>query len=225
MSDHTETPAHGPAHGPAQDAADGAAYWENHYAARDQVWSGRVNAPLAEFAANQTPGRALDLGCGEGGDAVHLAGLGWRVTAVDISALALDRTRARVEAAGLADRVTTERHDLSRSFPEGTFDLISAQYFQAPFEFSRPEIFRRAAAALTAGGALFIVDHGAPPPWAGAAHAHHHFPSAEEIHDGMGLDPAVHRTERLGTIQREATGPDGVTGLLTDNVIVIRRVA
>ncbi|SFD69235.1 SAM-dependent methyltransferase [Streptomyces aidingensis] len=216
---HTPSPADSDDHGDAQD------FWENHYAAREQIWSGRVNAPLAGFAAALPPGRALDLGCGEGGDAAHLAGLGWQVTAVDISSLALARTRARVEAAGVADRVTTERHDLSRSFPAGSFGLISAQYLQAPFEFSRPAIFRRAAAALTVGGVLFIVDHGAPPPWAKDHHAHHHFPGPREVYDGIGLDPAGYRAERLASPEREATGPDGVTGTLVDNVIAIRRLA
>lgn len=75
---------------------------------------------------------ALELGCGEGADAVWLAGQGWHVTAVDISATALARTSARAPAAGVAGRLTTQRHDLSGTFPSGTYDLISAQYLRHP---------------------------------------------------------------------------------------------
>ncbi|MDT5110495.1 MAG: hypothetical protein QOE20_2385, partial [Mycobacterium sp.] len=59
--------------------SDGTAqeYWEQHYGERERIWSGRVNVQLAAVAAELTPGRALDLGCGEGGDAVWLAEQGW----------------------------------------------------------------------------------------------------------------------------------------------------
>ena len=53
-------------------------YWEQHYGARNRIWSGRVNARLAEVVEPLRPGRALDLGCGEGGDALWLADRGWR---------------------------------------------------------------------------------------------------------------------------------------------------
>ena len=66
-------------------------HWEEHYGERERVWSGRVNARLAEVAAELPPGRALDLGCGEGADAVWLAERGWDVVAVDISETALGR--------------------------------------------------------------------------------------------------------------------------------------
>ncbi|GAA2120560.1 hypothetical protein GCM10009802_23320 [Streptomyces synnematoformans] len=59
----------------------------------------------------------------------------------------------------------TERHDLARSFPSGTFDLVSAQYFQTPFALPRAAILRTAAPALHPGGRLLVVDHGSIAPW------------------------------------------------------------
>src|SRR3954468_20682622 len=97
-----------------------ARFWDQRYAEREQIWSGRVNPVLASVAAELPPGRALDLGCGEGGDAVWLADHGWAVTAVDISSTALDRARRAAEGAGVGDRITFERHDLAESFPAGT---------------------------------------------------------------------------------------------------------
>src|SRR5882724_9759517 len=66
-------------------------YWEGRYQEHDHIWSGKPNALLVREVAALPPGAALDLGCGEGGDAIWLAQQGWRVTAVDISATALRR--------------------------------------------------------------------------------------------------------------------------------------
>ena len=59
-------------------------FWEERYASKSQIWSGRPNSTLVELIGHRAPGRALDLGCGEGGDAIWLAERGWQVTAVDI---------------------------------------------------------------------------------------------------------------------------------------------
>jgi SAM-dependent methyltransferase len=198
-------------------------FWENHYAGRDRIWSGRPNALLADAVAGLAPGRALDLGCGEGGDAVHLAGLGWHVTAVDIAAGALRRTREAAGAAGVADRVGTGRYDLGLGFPEGTYELISAQYLQTPFDFPREDVLRRAAHALSPGGRLFVVEHGSLPPWAWNRGAHPRFQSPREIYDGLGLDPAGFEAERLESASREATGPAGETATVIDTVVAVRR--
>ncbi len=66
-------------------------FWEGHYQAHERLWSGGANPVLVDVAGSLLPGTALDLGCGEGGDAIWLAGRGWRVTAVDMSATALSR--------------------------------------------------------------------------------------------------------------------------------------
>ena len=96
------------AHAAHQPAASPAEFWEERYRGRDQVWSGRANAVLVDVVGALPPGTALDLGSGEGGDAVWLARQGWQVTAVDISTPALERTAAHAASAGVGDGVTVE---------------------------------------------------------------------------------------------------------------------
>ena len=101
-------------------------HWEGRYAEKPQMWSGRVNANFAKIAGELPLGRALDLGCGEGADAIWLATEGWQVVAVDIATNALDRARSAAEARGVAERIDFQHHDLSHSFPTGSVDLAVA---------------------------------------------------------------------------------------------------
>lgn len=197
--------------------------WEDHYAERNRVWSGRVNVRLADVAESLPPGRALDLGCGEGGDAMWLAERGWHVTAVDISQTALDRAGADARERNLLERIDFQRHDLSHTFPAGTYALVSAQFLHSMVEFDRPRLLRLAADTVTPGGTLLIVDHGGPPPWASKLHHHHEFPSADEVVDSLNLDAGEWERVRVEAVEREASGPDGQIGTLTDNVIILRR--
>ncbi|MEV2278108.1 class I SAM-dependent methyltransferase [Nocardiopsis sp. NPDC049922] len=208
---------------------DGAArFWERLYTQREERHrSSRPNPILIGTAGAMAPGTALDLGSGEGGDAVWLAAQGWRVTAADISATALSRATAHAAAAGaaVARRLTVERHDLARTFPAGTFDLVNAHYLQTPFALPRARVLRQAARSLTTGGLLLIVDHGSERPWSWSSGQSTRFPTPGEIFDALALDPATWRPERLDTPQREATGPSGETVTVTDTVIAVRRLA
>lgn len=201
-----------------------AQYWERHYGQRGRIWSGRVNAQLARIAGDLPAGRALDLGCGEGGDAVWLAEHGWQVTAVDVSDTALARAAGEAQERGVADRIAFERHDLSESLPDGRFDLVSAQFLQSPIAMDRAGLLRRAAGAVAEGGLLVIVDHGAAPPWAPEHVRKFEFPSADSVVDSLDLDESQWERVRVGTDEREATGPDGQRGTLIDNVMVLRRL-
>lgn len=205
------------------DTTDAKEHWEQHYGDRDRVWSGRVNARLAEVVPTLKAGRVLDLGCGEGGDACWLAERGWTVVAVDISDTALQRAAAEAEARGLGDRIEFAQHDLSNSFPDGTFDLISAQFLHSMIPLDRPRILRRAAGAVEPGGVLLIVDHAGPPPWASKLDHHHEFPSAEEVIDSLNLDDAEWERVRVESVERQASRPDGQPATWVDNVIVLRR--
>lgn len=200
-------------------------HWEQHYSAKEQVWSGRPNPVFAEVVGSIAPGHALDLGCGEGADAVWLAGRGWTVTAVDVSATALERARTLAAANGVDDRVRFERHDLTRTWPDGTYDLVSAQFLQSPLEFPRARVLRAAANALAPGGLLLVVDHGSLPPWSPHRHGDIYLPTSQEVYDGLELDPAGWHAELMDTPQREVTGPDGRTAHITDNVLAVRRAA
>ena len=204
-------------------STDAKAHWEEHYGERDRVWSGRVNARLAEVVSTLEPGRALDLGCGEGGDASWLAERGWTVVAVDISDTALQRAAADADTRGLGDRIEFAQHDLSDSFPDGTFDLISAQFLHSTIPLDRPRILKNAADAVRPNGLLLIVDHAGPPPWASKLAHHHEFPSAEEVVVSLELDDGEWERVRVEAVERQATGPDGQQRMLVDNVIVLRR--
>jgi SAM-dependent methyltransferase len=154
---------------------------EQHYGARERIWSGRVNARLAEAVEPLRPGRALDLGCGEGADALWLAYRGWRVVAVDVSHTALQRAAADALYRGLERRIDFQWRDLSDSFPEGTFDLVAAHYLHSPVRLDREHVLHRAAEAVAAGGLLLIVDHGVAPPWASKLAHDHLFPVSTRL--------------------------------------------
>lgn len=203
---------------------DAGATWDEHYAARPRVWSGRVNARLAEIAGRLTPGRALDLGCGEGADAIWLAEHGWTVLAVDVSTIALERARNEAEARGVAQRIRFERHDLAKSFPDGSFDLVSVQFLHSPVAMDRPPILRAAAAAVAPAGSLLIVDHAAAPPWA-TKMRDREFPDAESVLAALELEPALWQRVRVDRVERAVRGPAGEDALLQDNVMWLRRLA
>lgn len=199
-------------------------HWEDRYAERDRIWSGRVNRWLAEVAENEKPGRALDLGCGEGGDTVWLAEHGWQVLAVDISETALGRAAAEVAARGLAEKVQFVQKDLSEEFPQGTFDLVSAQFLQSMVHLDRERIFAAAARAVAPGGVLVIVDHGAAPSWAPEHIRDHVFPAVEETLASISLGDGQWQRVRAEQVERDAVGPDGQQAILIDNLIVLRRL-
>lgn len=197
-------------------------FWEEHYRRRDQPWSGNPNAFLVEAVARRQPGTALEIGCGDGGDAIWLAGQGWRVKAADISEVALRRAVERASAAGVGDRVTFEQHDLSHTFPEGRFALVGAFYLHSQFAFPRTQVLRNAARAVAPDGLLLIVEHASVAPW--SWNQEQHFPSPEETLAALALDLVAWEIERLAAPSREATGPNGEVAAVKDNVIAIRRL-
>ncbi|MFV2018858.1 SAM-dependent methyltransferase [Micromonospora sp. LOL_023] len=207
--------------GPQLDAGP-ESFWEELH--RNLAASAKPpNQRLVEIAESLSPGMALDLGCAAGGDAIWLAARGWRVTAVDISATAVERVVAAAHERGLGDRVTGERHDLAHSFPTGTFDLVNAQYFHTPFALDRAAVLRTAAQALRPGGRLLIVDHGSTAPWSWNQDPDAHFPTPNEVADGLDLDPGRWRVLHADMPQRRATGPGGQTAMVTDNLLLIQR--
>lgn len=149
-------------------------FWNAHYGRESQIWSGNPNVALVREAAALPPGRALDLGSGEGADAVWLAAQGWNVTAVDVSDTAIERAKGHADAAAVADRIEWQQHDLGASFPVGEFDLISAFFLHVP-ELGR--ILASAVAAVAPGGTLLVVGH--------APGGEHHHPVVLETVDEL----------------------------------------
>lgn len=202
-------------------------YWEERYGAEGRVWSGRPNTLLVREVEQLPPGTALDLGCGEGGDAIWLATKGWRVTAVDVSATALRRGAEHARDAGVEAGIRWERHDLSRSFPDGSFDLVSAQFLHSPVaaDGEREEILRRAAAAVAPGGILLVAGHAGWPSWQETPPFEHHFPTTSEVIDALDLEPGRWVIELEEVVRRDFPDPDGRPGHREDNVLRLRRLA
>ncbi len=202
-------------------------FWEGHYGASERVWSGRPNRVLVDVVTDLPAGRALDLGSGEGGDAIWLAQRGWQVTGLDVSTTAIGRAEAAATAAGVGDgAVRFVATDLDQWTGDGeTHDLVSACFFHSPVEVDRSAILRRAAGTLAPGGHLLIVSHGAFPPWGKHDHDHddYQFLSPQEEVAELALDPGAWEVLVAEDRAREATGPDGEQAVLTDVVVLIRR--
>lgn len=179
--------------------------WDGFYAresAGAPIWSGRPNGVLAREVAGLPPGTALDVGCGEGADAIWLAGQGWRVTAVDPSRVALDRASA---AARQADIEVTWVHAGLLDMPGGTgrYDLVAAHY----------AVLRRSddatamatlLGAVAPGGTLLVVHHDTARSHGGDA-ASHLRPADVVGHLGEGWVIEVHETRpRTGDLPAEA---------------------
>ncbi|WP_083830317.1 bifunctional 2-polyprenyl-6-hydroxyphenol methylase/3-demethylubiquinol 3-O-methyltransferase UbiG [Nesterenkonia sp. F] len=156
--------------------------WDAMYSGREQYFSGGANDALIAEAAGLPTGRALDVGCGEGGDALWLAARGWQVTGVDVSSVALARAAEAAEAVGLAEQVAFEQLDLTTAPPpQKSFDLVSVHY--VPLPIGDAEGIRGLAQAVTVGGTLLFVTH---DPEAVArrirAEGHTHAPDPRDFH-------------------------------------------
>jgi SAM-dependent methyltransferase len=130
--------------------------WDEMYRSRDQIFSGDPNGVLVAETIGLPPGHALDVGCGEGADALWLARRGWQVTAVDISEIALQRAATAADTKG---RVTWTRADLTTTPPPtGAFDLVSIHYFPL---MRRPghAALRGLLDAVAPGGTLLFATH------------------------------------------------------------------
>jgi SAM-dependent methyltransferase len=194
------------------------ASWEERYRTAPALWSGRANPQLVAEAAGLHPGRALDAGSGEGGDALWLAGRGWRVTGVDFSTVALDRAAA--EAGRLGVEVEWVHADLTCwGPPTGAFDLVSAQYLHLPPHDLDPAL-ARLAAAVAPGGSLLVVGHRPSELHTGPLEM---FSSAQQV--AATLDPAAWDVVVCEDRPRTAAGPSGHERPVADTVLLARRKA
>lgn len=200
-------------------------YWEERYATQERMWSGSVNATMADVVKDLEPGTALDLGCGEGADVRWLASQGWKAHGLDISPTAIDRARDAARAEAL-DGATFGVADLSTWRPDATYDLVTASFLHSPVDLPRSAILRVAAEAVAPGGRLLVVTHAAPPPWARPEHtAHHTFQGAAEELESLGLDASAWDVEIAHDRARTTTHPEHGAAVLMDGVVLVSRRA
>jgi len=197
-------------------------FWDERHRSAGKVWSGQPNPQLVAQTADLAPGEALDVGSGEGADAIWLARHDWTVTAVDVSAVALERAAGYAAAAGdeVAQRIAWRREDL-RSWDPGTkrFDLVSAQFMYLQ-EAELESLHRRLAAAVRPGGTLLVVGHHPDDLHAnvGRKGEPDMFWSAEEL-AAAALDPRDWEVLIAEAIARPATDLDGRPVTVKDTVL------
>jgi 2-polyprenyl-3-methyl-5-hydroxy-6-metoxy-1,4-benzoquinol methylase len=198
-------------------------FWDARYSTADAIWSGNPNVQLVEHVAELAPGTALDVGCGEGADAIWLAERGWQVTGIDVSSVALARAAAQAARAGVADRTSWEQADLASWDPTPRqFDLVSAQFIQLPRDWLQ-RVHRRLAAAVRPGGTLFIVGHHPQDELpTGLTHLGDLRFTGEQV--AAALDPADWQIVAVASPARQARDPDGNPMTIHDAVMhAVRR--
>jgi SAM-dependent methyltransferase len=197
------------------------AEWDARYSEREgSMWSGRANGRLVAEAAELVTGRALDVGCGEGADAIWLARRGWRVTAIDISDVAVGRAREAAELAG----ATVEwvcGDALQTPLPAGSFDLVSMQY-PALRKSAGDAAVRTLLDTVRPGGVLLAVYHDLDDE-----HREHMKSRGVDPSDYVGADDLVRLlgedfTVELHAIESRVDPPPG-TPHVADVVIRARR--
>ena len=131
-------------------------FWNERYRESHRIWSGAPNPQLVTEVSALAPGKALDIGCGEGADSIWLASRGWEVTGVDFAQAALDKGAEEAAERGLS--VTWLCKDLLNWRPSQEFDLVSAQFFHL-----QPDllggVLTRLSRAVVAGGTFLVVGH------------------------------------------------------------------
>lgn len=196
--------------------------WDERYSAPEKVFSGNPNPQLVAEVTGLTPGTALDLGCGEGGDAIWLAGQGWTVTGADFSANGLARAARHAEQAGVADRIDWWQVDARAFAADGrSYDLVTSHYLHLP-DGGMVEVTRRLAEAVAPGGHLLVVGH-AP------SEAFTHLPASHRAAMFLAADllPALPGTfEVLVADQRPRTMTrQGATVDVHDSTLFARRTS
>ncbi|MFT4083630.1 MAG: class I SAM-dependent methyltransferase [Nocardioides sp.] len=194
--------------------------WDERYAGEESVWSGKPNAQLVAEVSALVPGTALDVGCGEGGDAIWLAQQGWRVTGADFSANGLARAARHAEAAGVAERIAWWRVD-AREFAAGdrSFDLVTTHFLHPP-DGGMVDVVGRLAQAVAPGGHLLVVGHAYAEVFTQLSTAHRN-----AMFDAVDLLPALPDSfEALVVDQRPRTMiRDGVRVDVHDSTLLARR--
>ncbi len=227
MSEHQHHRDHAHDHDAPDQPMDrwSAEFWDERYGSSAALWSGHVNAVVMAETADLTPGRALDVACGEGGDALWLAARGWQVEGVDVSQVAIDRAAAHAREAGpeIEERLTWVQRDLMGwRPPEASYDLVTVAFLHLPTSNRKP-VYDALAAAVAPGGSLLVAAHHpldigvVPRPPEPDLYA-----TADEL--AADLDPARWEVVTCEARPRPGTHPDGGDVTLHDTVLRAQRV-
>ena len=202
-------------------------YWDARYGSADQIWSGNPNPQLVAQVADLTPGSALDVGCGEGADAIWLAARGWDVTAIDVSTVGLDRAAERAAEVGaeVASRITWQQANILSWAPAPLrfrYDLVSAHFVHLPTR-ERESLHRQLASAVRPGGMLLIVGHHPSDmeTSAGRYNLPDFFYTADQV--AAVLAPDEWQIVVAAAPERQALDPDGRPITIRDAVLRAQR--
>ena len=227
---------------------DSIAAWEERYSGTDDsIWSGNPNEALVAVVGDLTPGRILDVGCGEGADVLWLAEHGWDATGIDLSQTAIDRARKAAEERNVS--ACFEVADISTWSPSesepgesspaldqprrGGYDLVIGCFLHTRLPDTREELVGRVAEHVAPGGGLLLISHAEMPPWAdnhdeelGHGLGHHHEPVTPNGDYALliGGSPKRWAIELAELRTREVEGPDGQPAELDDSVLLARRI-
>jgi ubiquinone/menaquinone biosynthesis C-methylase UbiE len=200
------------------DAAD----WDARYAGTDLVWGTEPNRWVAAALEQATPGRALDVACGEGRNAIWLAGRGWSAVGLDFSSAAVSRARQLAEQAGVAERTEFVVGDVvAGPLPDGPFDAVIVAYLHLP-PVERRQALRHAAGRVAPGGLLLVVGHDSSnlTEGVGGPQDPEVLYTAQEVVEDLPPGFTVDRAER---VHRPVTTPEGERVALDALVVAIRR--
>ena len=232
---------------PQQAAHDGVpdsvAAWEERYAGTgDAIWSGNPNEALVAAVGSLPAGSVLDVGCGEGADAIWLAEHGWEATGIDLSQTAVDRAAEAAGAKGIT--ASFEVADVSSWCPAGSnsgeehphrggYDLVIGCFLHTRLPDTREELVGRSAEHVAPDGRLLLISHAQMPPWAknhdeelghGLGHHHERVSPNGDFALLIGGSPARWEIE-LGELRtREVEGPDGKPSEIDDSVLLAHRI-
>jgi 2-polyprenyl-3-methyl-5-hydroxy-6-metoxy-1,4-benzoquinol methylase len=181
--------------------SDPQSFWDEVWARRASADERPPDAVLVDAMSKVSAGTALDLGCGDGTNAIWLAARGWTVSGVDLSEVALAKAASRAERARVTARVHWEHADLQHWSTDETFDLVTAFYLHMPLDFDATPLLTRAATAVRPGGTLLVVGHHTVPPW-NPNPSSAMLPTAAEIVRSLGLDEPEWDVRRAADVPR-----------------------
>ena len=193
------------------------AKWDERYSTSELIWTGRANQFVETHLADLEPGTAIDLGAGEGRNAVWLASRGWTVTAVDFSQVGLDKAQQLASEHGVG--IVTVQADATTWLPDAPVDLVVLSYLQLPADQQRT-VLEHAATWLAPGGTLFVIAHDR----SNVDHGHGGPPSAEVCYS---VDDTVAALDGLDVTiaevaERHVDTGDG-TKVALDTLVIAQR--